>query len=1243
MGQNSSLAAEIPLTTFAGFCSYMDPVSIPAGASPDCSDVVFQPGGFGSRPCLQRFFATPLGNVTTTYTKSWVDPIGVKRNITLDSSGNLWLQNVTANTTPTVILTTTPGTYAKSCTANGREYLAFSDGLHGTDIPYQLTALPNGTIQIDRLTQDGPGASPTVTSIPYPSVALQNTGGSAPTFTISGVYPDQNVGGVWTALNIYYSAGTPSTSPVGSSVTITGLGGGFAVFNGTYTVIANPGPGGAITVGTYYVGSQSGSASGTLTVNIAGTSLVRTANVVTAQTAAAHMLQPGYRVQIAGVAAGNIGTSISSIVINNESNPGVATVTTSTAHGLVPGQDTNVSITGVQPATVGTSISSIVRAAQVVTVVMSASTGLAPGAIVTISGVTPVTFNGIWQVLNVTTTTNAGDTFTYGQVDVDASGSGGSTAVNWPIPNTPVPTFFNVIAAPTATTFQVAIDYADGSWASGLVSYAWDGQFYVQTVPSSTTFTYQQYGPNDTAVYASGQTATPYGQAAPGLHQMQVFFIDRQGGVTAPSPPVKFIANGGQYLSVTNIPLGPSPYIVARAVAFTGAMGAFFYYIPAPPQENGQLVGTATQINDNTTTSAIFDFGDPTLELATSISTQGNNLANQIVLDGALGFGYYGTRLFTYGQRNVIDNLLNMGFDGGYFGINATSIQSGSSYTIEFVGTTNFVAIGAASNTVGLTFTATGTGTGTGVVASNPVLPTGWSGGGSGSLVAGHYGGGWRTSSTALTQSMYEDYSGAPIANANDVYSFRAWLSGAGTATATISSASTSFSSTVTLTAAGAGFLQGNFSLAMPNTIPSDLILGITGTSSVVVDEMNIVFAKSPYLTGMFGSYTNNPEGFDGVSGPIGPVNDTHQVLDVFILRDNFYMLTRDPQGRLHQTSQGLTEPADWVVTQIGSSCGTTSTFALTVSQADDATGTGAPAWVSWYSVNGYMIFGGDEPEKISQEIQRPQGLTFPGAPPDLTAINPNALTTVWSLNDPENKLIYLGIPTGAATAPNVIYVLTYTGLDSAAAIVGNPPIHKSLSGKLVATDLGRKWSPYQLPMNGAALLYQTNGELAPAFFGGNGVTPNTSTVQAFGNLYTLNPQLYTDDDYGQMFPYYTTYSFPDRDTEQQMQLGGGMKVIQYGRTLMTGVGYGTISFAYNTLANIWPIAMSGYPLSLNPLADLEFGGGQCTGMRFFFTFSVSPNAAGSTASPSTDVSMSVSTLVPALSKNIVGDRGTYP
>lgn len=46
----------------------------------------------------------------------------------------------------------------------------------------------------------------------------------------------------------------------------------------------------------------------------------------------------------------------------------------------------------------------------------------------------------------------------------------------------------------------------------------------------------------------------------------------------------------------------------------------------------------------------------------------------------------------------------------------ATAIVAGKSYTISSVGTTNFVAIGAPSNTVGVTFVATGTGTGTGTV-----------------------------------------------------------------------------------------------------------------------------------------------------------------------------------------------------------------------------------------------------------------------------------------------------------------------------------------------------------------------------------------------------------------------------------------------------------------------------------------------------------------------------------------------
>lgn len=49
---------------------------------------------------------------------------------------------------------------------------------------------------------------------------------------------------------------------------------------------------------------------------------------------------------------------------------------------------------------------------------------------------------------------------------------------------------------------------------------------------------------------------------------------------------------------------------------------------------------------------------------------------------------------------------------------NAGGFVVGNSYTIQVVGTTNFVAIGASANTVGVTFIATGVGSGTGVAGN---------------------------------------------------------------------------------------------------------------------------------------------------------------------------------------------------------------------------------------------------------------------------------------------------------------------------------------------------------------------------------------------------------------------------------------------------------------------------------------------------------------------------------------------
>src|ERR1700744_1712780 len=87
--------AEVPIQVFGGLVTLESADSLPAGVSPDCSDVSFTPGSVTSRPGLQKQFATPLGTVAITYGKTYIDPTGIKRNLYLDLAGNLWMENVT--------------------------------------------------------------------------------------------------------------------------------------------------------------------------------------------------------------------------------------------------------------------------------------------------------------------------------------------------------------------------------------------------------------------------------------------------------------------------------------------------------------------------------------------------------------------------------------------------------------------------------------------------------------------------------------------------------------------------------------------------------------------------------------------------------------------------------------------------------------------------------------------------------------------------------------------------------------------------------------------------------------------------------------------------------------------------------------------------------------------------------------------------------------------------------------------
>jgi hypothetical protein len=155
-------------------------------------------------------------------------------------------------------------------------------------------------------------------------------------------------------------------------------------------------------------------------------------------------------------------------------------------------------------------------------------------------------------------------------------------------------------------------------------------------------------------------------------------------------------------------------------------------------------------------------------------------------------------------------------------------------------------------------------------------------------------------------------------------------------------------------------------------------------------------------------------------------------------------------------------------------------------------------------------------------------------------------------------------------------------------------------------------------------------------------------TVVAFSgasNVYTLDPGLLTDDDFGALNPYYTTYAFPDRDQEQQLQLGGHMKMVSYTASYISGVGYLVLTILCENLANAWPVNSTGeYLLQAGPQYDLEWPGGQATAQRFFQRFAVQPNPAGSTASPATDVAFTLTNYVMALKPNKrYGVRGSYP
>lgn len=1161
--------------------------------------------------------------------------------------------------------TLTPGNFFKAENFLNKQWYAFygrgalqysQNQFAGVDIPRYYDGITN----VWRVTQDTPGAPPNFTTVNINASVLQNTGpGSAKNITAVIAVDQQTItvpapprgnrfidGGDFGSDTTvtYYQALQYTTSvahgfTVGQNISISGFAGSQIGFNNANAIVLSV-P--TSTTFTCYYYSQS-------FINVSGLSgptatpvapaLTRSGNTVTAYTAANPGYSVGWEVNIGGPNGAPIYQSIGTIsTISRDVNGNVTATLTAPVNGLPVG--TQLFVQGVSdatnfPATIqtvsqvlnsGTSatITNVALATNVVTI--TAVNTFSVGENVSFSGLTTATFlNG--QSATVTGVT--GTTFTAAFTHADypsAADTGTATGVVYQL-------VFNWIGTVASST-------------GGSVSEVWSGTFQIQTVSvpggGPYTFTYFQLGPNDNAS-ATNIIATPKSQVNPGFRSAVCLFEGQNGAITGCSIPITLVANGGsQYLIAKQIPIGPQG-TKRRIIAFTLANGSEFYYLTSNviPSENGlpPQITLGTTIEDNTTTTALFDFADAQLSGGTDIGPQNaptNNKFNSVVLAPCAGTATYNQRMFWWGETNNVKRFLNMGFDGGYMapegtvstvGTAATWVD-GNQFSSSMQGATIYIAnvayvIQTYNSATSLTLSTSAGGQTSVFRIISPTQPLGWSVSGSGaSLVqfptlSKYFGFALQhaAGSTAVySQSAFTNFYGNPIAISGTQYQMRFLAAASAALTGTLSfeffsptmgSISIATVNLSTVGSTGLNWYQASFTNVIPTSVPSDTVFRHYVTSlsggSLTYDELEVIDSNNPVLQNQIRvSTAGNPYHYDAQSGLLQlPVNES--IVGAFKLRANFSALTQ--KGLWTTQDNGSTEPAGWNISLVSDNCGCSSPNAVAVGEE-------VAFWAGQY---GGFIFTGDNPKKITQELQR-----------TWDSINWNYQETMWVTNDPVNRILLFGLPLGNATATNTVAMMSYRAMD---AMYNVPdPLHVTMMGKLAATDLARKWSLWGTPMNAAAMCSRSGQKQTIMFAGGNGFYPGDSSTQAFGNLYTLDFASYTDDDYGAIDSYFfTSPIIGDAEMEQAYQVGAVRKLAAFLTVFATGVGQIEITPYVDNIEN---------PLQVKPLQPLTqpanaqlYWGLNVRGERFFFKIRPVPNPNGTSENPATDAFISVSRL----------------
>jgi hypothetical protein len=691
----------------------------------------------------------------------------------------------------------------------------------------------------------------------------------------------------------------------------------------------------------------------------------------------------------------------------------------------------------------------------------------------------------------------------------------------------------NVVTVAIAT--PIGLLPTDQITIAGVTDTSYNGTFPVASIIDSLHFTYAQTAANSSS---SGGTAAPVGSIGAGVHQCAVIFVTRQGYLTRPSPPISWTAAGGLRANVTGLPsVGTLPNIVARILAFTGAGGDLFFYttgLDGAPQ---------MQVLDNSVSSFVVDFSDTALLAGISA----DSLFDLVELGECAGVIGYSDRLFWWGERNKQNNWENLTFDGGFGG-------TGNNVPLGWTPDATFFAGGGFDSTDQAVWGSDYSILGDGATATRGLI----------------------------TQSAVADYNGVPRLLANTNYSARVRVRMTGalaqgtlhvhlySAFAGISTTGVAVPAAQITTTAWKEFIApitptGGFLL-----IPSDLVLRVyaDGTPTInagfLVDNIEIFPTAQPYNTSLVrASLAEDPESYDGVTGFLSvDENDGQTVRAAFLLRERLYFVK---DRSMHVTQDdGVNEPASWTINEVSNAVGTPSVRGVDVGED----------WAVIAGRAGVYLFDGGEPVKISQEIQ-----------PLWDTINWAAGQTLWVRVDTRNKRILCGVPTGTATAPNLVLMLDYRGLSSASEIASlGSVLFSTLSGKLYAVGRSRKWCPWYITANSCALVERSDGT-AQVFLGNGSGSGSAGPLTINGKIYQLSDTQFSDDG-AAINSYYTTYFFLSNELEQSFQVRSHRKLFSYLALYAEGAGNLNLTAFVDNQA--YPTALPPLPLSSPGAKDLE-------------------------------------------------------